>query len=384
MLIDYILNEKTYWFEWEPRIKANDLRKSRRIRLTKEASRALGEIMEHSFEVVLRNLPLAVPPFENMAIEYYTEEVWPERDKLDHAESLAGWLVQGRRIYPYQGIEPLGADQPLLLEKNTLGYASLVHFSPWAFDVYPEGDAPSEPKPEGAKDYVRDFLLNAYEQGHFSAMRDQKYFLEWVFGFRETKTLTVEEARHVLKFIDFFRHTLGKGHVKWKSAQQRETVTTREDLERAASGDIFAYLTIMVLLNQEQHKITYEPVPRQRRFVRGKLKPFLAHDVVTIKLGGDLRAPQGGGGQNSEEGTSGGWKNRAHEVRGHFRTRARHDCDHSWLTDEEYEGKRFVCQVCNGKRTWVASHQRGDAGIGFKTKEYVATYEETTPRYSRA
>ena len=63
-------------------------------------------------------------------------------------------------------------------------------------------------------------------------------------------------------------------------------------------------------------------------------------------------------------------RRRAHEVRGHWRKDHWHPltptCEHEWVT---MEGKT-LCARCNGRRSWIPEHQRGDASLGFVTHDY--------------
>lgn len=108
-------------------------------------------------------------------------------------------------------------------------------------------------------------------------------------------------------------------------------------------------------------------VTATRGIHRGKLKAYAAHHTVAFNLEKvreirhaidrhyhDRRSP------------------RRHEVRGHFmHFNLAEGCEHAWsaLPDRE---NRWTCLHCGGRRTWRKDFLRGDAGVGFVSKDYTA------------
>jgi len=48
-------------------------------------------------------------------------------------------------------------------------------------------------------------------------------------------------------------------------------------------------------------------------------------------------------------------------------------CDHVWSAD----AKHMFCTLCEGRKIWITEHVRGDTSVGFVTRDYNVTHEET-------
>ena len=107
-------------------------------------------------------------------------------------------------------------------------------------------------------------------------------------------------------------------------------------------------------------------IPSSQKVIKGKLRPFRAHSVLTIDLSlKDLA-------QTIQANNSRG-PNREHQVRGTWvHLGISPGCTHDWHKVERPEGKpdRYECSCCKGLRVWRRDHVRGDASLGTKFHTY--------------
>lgn len=149
------------------------------------------------------------------------------------------------------------------------------------------------------------------------------------------------------------------------------------DLMETSSGEVRNIVTLLLLLNRPSLTRYVMDVPSTRGWIRNKVRPFMAHTVVTIPLDPEptLRLV----GTSDDAGVT----KRRHEVRGHYCHNAEgrgQRCEHVWIADDTAvdtgrEGRRWRCNVpgCGGKRWWRDAHARGDASKGFVVKDYNIT-----------
>jgi len=133
------------------------------------------------------------------------------------------------------------------------------------------------------------------------------------------------------------------------------------------SGDVRNAWTFLLWLNQPTRTI-FTSVPAYRSIKKGKLRVYKAHRVVNIQIGKVrsvrkaylLGAPP--------------LPKRRHRVRGQFHHHGGDtNCSHEWPMEprKSYDGNDvWDCQKCGRKRWWVQRHMRGDATLGYVTKEY--------------
>jgi hypothetical protein len=103
-----------------------------------------------------------------------------------------------------------------------------------------------------------------------------------------------------------------------------------------------------------------------RRIVGRRATPYLVHHRVSLTAPGEVvvRAVTRALGERVPR--------RRHEVAGHWRRDWRRPldeaCAHVFADDTEV---REVCVMCDGRRSWVGDHMRGDAGVGYVGKDYA-------------
>ena len=151
-----------------------------------------------------------------------------------------------------------------------------------------------------------------------------------------------------------------------------------ETMFAECAGGLKRGLAAALLLNQKKTVISHE-VPPSRRIVGGKSRTYAAHSIVTLDISSEpieLR--------QSFQDTD--IHMRRHEVRGHY---VHYDistsCDHDWKVlknetllkrDMDRVGReigRWYCASCGGRRVFKEAHYRGDAALGYVTKDYEVT-----------
>jgi len=297
--------------------------KMRRFVFDEAASEAAGRFATECADLVCEHSQFAIPPYPNTYIEI---------------DQIAALRVSSRREIEPDTARRLGF---LFLESGDLYVVSgkegsHADFSPFRYHIKGETEGNSE----------RDLLLRRFMIG--------------------------EVADDLMPKVDEFAHRLTD---VWDF-----TSTTKLDpmlsriMESECRGQLKRAIAAVLLLNQKR-EIHFVDMPASRKIVKGKLRSYMAHSVVTINLGGrtvrrafhiDNRASP-----------------RRHEVMGHFVHYGIDEaCSHEWedAVDDETSRRdlervgrvipRWRCVNCGGMRVHKAAHHRGDASKGFVTKRY--------------
>jgi hypothetical protein len=143
-----------------------------------------------------------------------------------------------------------------------------------------------------------------------------------------------------------------------------------QQIVSGSAGDLRNVVALLLFLNRTADITIADDLPMSEGFIKRKLRPFLSHRVIKLKLDPMPRLRRLSAGL--------GIKRRLHDVRGHFchDRKAREGCQHgiehsdAW---EEYDVLRWRCTLCGGKRWWRNEHKRGEPKIG----EVIQTYEVT-------
>lgn len=148
---------------------------------------------------------------------------------------------------------------------------------------------------------------------------------------------------------------------------------------RRSVGFMRVVLAVFLLLNRPAKPPVFTNVPARRGFIRNKLRPFVAHTVVTFDL--DQKAPLLP--LHPVKGT--GSSKRHHEVRHHYAHRWRsRRCDHDYVRLAKYSAEAesdagrhcaWRCTKCDTLRYRVKWHTRGDSlrGISVQEHEVIAS-----------
>lgn len=188
----------------------------------------------------------------------------------------------------------------------------------------------------------------------------------------------------------------------WKSLRAQHTIRTlpihpRHVSDRAeilgrifneCGGDLRNIVAILLLMNRPSLTTYVREEPHWRGFIKGKLRPYMAHNVVTIHADPVPTIKKIGTlyGDAVEK--------RRHEVRGayshneKYRQGTRAGCIHEWtehpdyvdeaLSDDRWHTNAFgkiefdnwLCTRCGGHRWWRDTYESGSAEVGYVTKQY--------------
>ena len=144
-----------------------------------------------------------------------------------------------------------------------------------------------------------------------------------------------------------------------------EEVAFREIME-GHMGEVRIYAAALLLLQQKKGVMLSER-SAYRAMYRGKSRPFMAHNTVTITLDGPV--------QIRRAFNHTGETRRAHEVPSHYAHRhGTRNCEHVW-SKREAEENHWDCTKCGRFRYLRRQHMRGDASKGFVKKSYNVTTE---------
>lgn len=317
---------------WKQRKKVRAvLPRARRFVLTDQASRRLGEIIAKCGPELIANRRFALPPHPVTYVELSIREV------------NAGI---GRGAFQYQ-------DRPTDSRLGFLLYGSTLTIS--------VADDRTGDSMVSALSYVRggeDQLAQVMEPADWKRCHD------WI-GAAVRLGSTFHDITS-MEDLNALSREWG-AHYNYGAVKKRMPM----HLVRACFGELRVFLSALLVLNQPQ-TVRLEHVGARRGDARTRNRPDAAHSVVELTLGEKkefvkrLIA--------SQRSTP-----RRHEVRGHF---VHHNCtpgcEHEWPLEptksQHSDAPCWRCKKCGGTRTWRAAFERGDAGIGFVTKEYAVDY----------
>lgn len=105
--------------------------------------------------------------------------------------------------------------------------------------------------------------------------------------------------------------------------------------------------------------------PSKGYVARGRYRKFLEHNVI------HLTVPETKWRKLVLK-TAALLRRRAHQVRGHWRKDWRNPL--AVLCNHEFD-EHMICRRCQGKKLWIAEHQRGDASLGFVIHDYQVHHQ---------
>jgi hypothetical protein len=141
------------------------------------------------------------------------------------------------------------------------------------------------------------------------------------------------------------------------------------------SGDWRLALSILALLNARDYvRIDQPGGSGGGRLVRGRVVPYLSHNTVRIDL------PRTVAVRKLIRSIGHGLPKRRHEVAGYYANSHKHGdptcvrlpivgCERAVYAAETPNLE--VCLICGHRRWWVQDHERGDASLGYVTKDYA-------------
>lgn len=130
---------------------------------------------------------------------------------------------------------------------------------------------------------------------------------------------------------------------------------------QAAMGEPRNFLSLLLWINQPRHYDLLH-AKAQRGYHSGKFRAYATHHIVRLKPTHDQKKLLSAVYRT-------GAKHRRHEVAPFWRNFEKSDCEHDFPIFPDEQG-RWYCSKCPQWRVRVKTHMRGDAALGFVTKEY--------------
>jgi hypothetical protein len=300
----------------------------------------------------------AIPPFENMWIEFPYDVYF---EALTQLPPDVAWTSTGRAL----GLNEFDTDMGFLISGG-----HHVRVAVWG----PGEDRGTEP------------LWTPIE-----------YLLHRPWTREEELTFRHETMMTGLTLDDFFwgssRETLSAGgHESVRALRAEHSVRLVQPDPKThkamtpelwnltlsqSNGELRNIIALLLFLNRTSDFQVIREVGNAQGFIGNKLRPFLKHSVITLKVDRDevekriLNLFAGHGASRA-----------LHDVRGHFchNERAKtaecmHDWEETdWMPNQIVSGARvprqWRCVRCTGLRWWRKEHERGYEEIGLVTSEY--------------
>lgn len=289
----------------------------------RDASFKLGQFIRSCPDVIADQLEFAIEPYP---ITYIEVEIDAVTDGIGRAASLAGlnadWKI---------GFLRSGTNVFVLVRSRQ---SPQVLLGMYGFGYLPEYLRVADPNPDlwdRAAVHMLGSTYNDLNEKQIRRFMDR--YAQLYYGPKELEDIAVKEAM--------------EGHM----------------------GEIRTYAAALLLLHQKKC-IALTEKPAYRAISRGKSRPFMAHNVVTITLDGPIeirRAMNAGTGETR----------RAHEVPAHYAHRyGTRNCEHIW-SKRENEENHWDCSKCGRFRYLRRDHIRGDASKGFVKKSYNVVTERS-------
>jgi hypothetical protein len=154
-----------------------------------------------------------------------------------------------------------------------------------------------------------------------------------------------------------------------KSILQHHVV---EDVQHELASDLRYLWALLSAINDTptEYKVVR---PQKGHMVNRNYKRFVEHTVITLKI------PGGKDMTKVAQRITRASRRRAHDVRGFWRKDWRFPlaalCQHEFEDVPDTHLAR--CKLCQGRKIWIAEHQRGDASLGFVLHDY--SVEHSSP-----
>lgn len=314
---------------------------ARRFVFDTEASQRFAEVVRDVPDLLVREEQFARAPFDVTWLEIdfikVTEVLRGAAVAAETPDSEIGFLVDHGTVYTVVG----GA--------GDLG--PKLNVVPFIYDLHTEWS-------------VEDQLDFCSKVGTSRGQLDATFWGS-TFNKIDEDTRRSLRGRHAMRIAPMHPHL--------EERLKKEKILS--DMYYQTVGDLRNVITALLLLNRPSLTVYKHEVPHHRTFVRGKLRPYLAHTVISIPL--DPRPTLRLVGTPMGDAVP----RRRHEVRGHYchdeKGRGR-GCVHLWEVDlhpddDPLDPDHWRCKRCEGKRWWRSSHERGSALLGFNKHDYNVT-----------
>lgn len=335
--------------------------RARRLAFSDDAAALMGRFVGDQPSLLIRHRQFAAAPYDVTYIEVDLRHFLRGINRASTADvreavpdERIGYLLAGTEVYCF-ALPPAGSGD----SAPTLAPFAVVRGEPGGTMPMPRTGrltliAKDERPPADAKE--RENRLGY--RWDTEQERNRQFALGYLLG----STAVCDEAQNAAEDI-----TASNGFAMLLRPELYADVSRDRMAEilRGQSGELRNVWTFLLFLARTS-LIRLSPMPAGRRIVRGKLRAYAAHNVVTIDLGSArsvTRAFLLAGPRATP---------RRHEVRGHWvnwhKPPAR--CDHAWPLTPNGDAV-FICSRCGQHRRWRKNFLRGDATKGFVSKEYA-------------
>lgn len=301
--------------------------RARRFVISDEVVEQIGLLLHDHPEVFMRNLQFALPPYDTCYIEFNSSVFFdaiktPLIGSIETRDTTVGYLIDKNKVAVFAETE-----NPDLPKSQHIGFTPQL----WSLDGSGthSGFYQMPPLPIDKKLTV---AFGTTYQKCLEVMPDE---------------LRIELDRRIRLFVD-------------RSCDFREF---RQTLPHFV-GEMRNLFAMLLWINQPS-MTEFETIPARRVLIRGRPTVYAQHNIVRLRKGTTIKKMVSIFNERAPS--------RRHEVRGHWRHfRLSPNCVHDWTVLPDDEG-HWHCKTCDGTRTWVQEHLRGDAARGFVTKEYTVT-----------
>lgn len=177
-------------------------------------------------------------------------------------------------------------------------------------------------------------------------------WLSWLMG----STMNNDKA----KWTDERAADLMARHRVWCDKSRVESSAELWQLMAGSAGEIRNLLAMLLWLNQPSG-VVMERVNGRRGWEGKRQIAFAAHNIVRPRPHQTLKSIAASFRERAGP--------RRHQVGEFWRNFEKTNCDHDWPIFPDEKG-HWHCQKCPQWRVRVKEHLRGDASVGFVTKEY--------------
>jgi hypothetical protein len=317
---------------------------AKRFIFDEEASKHVGLFIKDHYETLIDHRQFAIPPYETTYIQVDIDAVikaishgsTADRPGWDGSRDLeTAYLIHDRMVYPMARGE--GAGGLSLFKYEMLGHQV-------------GENCPCKPI------FFGEPMYNDDKQDHI--LRAMLLLGSTYNQVGREKYIPFLHSAQIHLSVD------PETYNKFAPAEKEKWRKRNWQMIISSAGDYRVMLAALLLINQQKYVETIH-IPANSMLIGGKRKVVKAHnrvvirlhnfDVIKRELGHKLLTPRA-----------------EHEVRGHLRNvRVLRGCFHEWKDLSDPSGiRRWACAKCNGLRTTVRPHKRGDAAVGTTTKSY--------------
>jgi hypothetical protein len=367
-LADRLIASRRTWNKKADEAARNRLLLAKRFVLDEDAARYVGQMIRRVPRIIADAQDFAIPPFENMWVEI-PFDAWFEA--INEVDPTTHWSVTGH------GGEFRDTNVGFLISGG-----HHVRVGTWG-----PGDGIQDAIWTG----VEFFLHRPWTREEEMEFR-QKYFFsgltldDFFWGTSSRDVLSGDPGAHEAIRALRAEHSvrvLEPTGLEGYDPHRFKTDEGRMALHKSiieGSGDLRNVIALLLFLNRTSDIQLQREVGVAQGFIGNKVKPYLSHRVITLKVDRDdldkrLKKLVAGHGSTK----------RLHDVRGHFchNERAKTSgCMHPEWEETDWETpvpgstmipRRWKCLQCNGLRWWRKEHERGHEEKGLITSEYKVT-----------